>query len=440
MKIREITESVAYRLLKEYSREITAKNLAPKLVAALAKDSGDVANLGQFKTHLAKLKGEQPDEFATNKIAEGVLAAIESKDPTKNKQYTQWLARMYANGGVKLEDLNRNNVLGAFDMGKRRKMIGGEHADINRFKTYRDFERAIVDNYDLDKILDTDRGGLPKGESKEVFSDGNVRIVVPEDKAAACYYGQGTTWCTAATQGYNYFDRYHNEGSLYILMPKSPKYEGEKYQLHFSSGQFMNEEDEPVDVVELLQDRFPGTIEFFKENEPEISNMIVFADDDVITGLSEKIRDTASEKIWDEISDWQSQDDYFTQWQAEQAEELGYVDDEGDVDWDRVQEDDSLNDYLNYNDDARRWMDDMEEGIMTSPDAIRDLAATMGMNDGETLMVSKLEEVIAQNLRDEYGDNGDMIADYIDKNIMIRKTDGVWKVMRRSYKGDWVEA
>ena len=50
---------------------------------------------------------------------------------------------------------------------------------------------------------------------------------------AACYYGQGTRWCTAATRGKNYFSEYHNESPLLIILPKEPQYPGEKYQLHF---------------------------------------------------------------------------------------------------------------------------------------------------------------------------------------------------------------
>ena len=42
-----------------------------------------------------------------------ILAEIESHDPTTNKEYTQWLARVWANanGTLKMEDLNR----GQFD-------------------------------------------------------------------------------------------------------------------------------------------------------------------------------------------------------------------------------------------------------------------------------------------------------------------------------------
>lgn len=422
MKINEVTNHKVAPLL-EYSREITAKNLAPKLVAALTKDNGDVGGLNQFKAHLANLKGQMPDDFTTNKVAEGVLAAIEAKDPTKNKQYTQWLARMYANGGVKLEDLNRNNVLNAFDLGKRRKMISAEHADINRFKSYREFESAILNNYDLDKIQDSDRGGLPKGEYTDVYNDANVRIIVPKNQDAACYLGQGTRWCTAATQGMNYFNRYNSEGPLYVMIPKSPQYDGEKYQLHFPSGQFMNEEDEQIDILELLELRFPGTIEFFKKTSPEIGDLIVFADDDIIASLTDKIQSLGMERVWDEVSDWESQDDGYYEYLGDQEE---FQDEDGNIDWEKVA--DSGMEYLDWNDDARRFVRDMEDGLAPAPGVIRELASVMGHNDGEALSLNKLEEVIAQNLRDDYDEQGDFVADFVDRRVRVLKQGDDWEV------------
>ena len=128
-----------------------------------------------------------------------------------------------------------------------------------------------------------------RGDAKEVFNDDSVRIIVPQDKQAACYYGQGTRWCTAATGSQNYFDRYHRDGPLYILLPKKPTYDGEKYQLHFGTDQFMDEQDDPINLVEILTKRFPGTLEFFKKLEPRLSNLIIFAPDEVLQPVIEKI-------------------------------------------------------------------------------------------------------------------------------------------------------
>ncbi len=42
---------------------------------------------------------------------------------------------------------------------------------------------------------------------------------------------------------------------MHILIPKNPKYLGEKYQYHLHSNQFMNEKDTPADVLDTLHER-----------------------------------------------------------------------------------------------------------------------------------------------------------------------------------------
>jgi hypothetical protein len=196
---------------------------------------------------------------------------------------------MYSNGGLKFEDINRHNLLSLYVIAKRRQMIKPEHADINKFITYKNFEDTIF-SYDLTNKLqaDDEKKVVNKGKSKEVYKDADVRIIVPEDEAAACYYGQGTKWCTASTEPGtdNMFDEYNSGGTLYIMLPKSPQYPGEKYQLYFTNYkldyQFMNEKDIPINLEELLKNRFPNSLKFFEKTVPDIKDMILFTPDDVL--------------------------------------------------------------------------------------------------------------------------------------------------------------
>lgn len=73
-----------------------------------------------------------------------------------------------------------------------------------------------------------------RGQSVTIDDNAQYRAVMPLDQRAACYYGQGTRWCTAATESENFFARYANQSSLLILLPKEPQYQREKYQLHFA--------------------------------------------------------------------------------------------------------------------------------------------------------------------------------------------------------------
>ena len=291
MKIAEI--------LLEYKRDVTAKNLGVKLLFAVVNDQGNLNDLPDSIQGLRISFQNKPvdriqqwmnnpeySKFATIDI-DAILAAIEAKDPTQNKQYTQWLAKMYSNGGLKLEDINRQNLLGLYIIAKRRQMIRPEHADINKFKSYKDFEDAIFP-YDLTNLLraNDEKKIVNKGKSKVVYNDSEVRIIIPEDEAAACYYGQGTRWCTAGNK-YNQFDAYNSKGTLYIMLPKHPEHDGEKYQLLISndgvSDECRFETDAPYAVKDLIE-RFPAAMEFFIKNIRNFSKgkpEIVHKDDDV---------------------------------------------------------------------------------------------------------------------------------------------------------------
>jgi hypothetical protein len=281
-------------ILIEYSRAKTAEMVGDKIIQALATDAPLLgpANLATIQKRVQRGLWLWRSEDLQTWIKE-VLSFIENADPTTNKQYTPWLARMYARGDVKLEDLNRQDVLRIYDLGKKRKLIEPEHSDINRFKTYRDFENMMFDNYDFDAIEKNIKKEEEKGKSTKVYEDGTVTVIVPEDVAAACRYGKGTRWCTSATRGENYFDRYNSRGKLYILIPETPNHVGEKYQLHFPSGQFMDENEQEVFLSGLLSNRFPGLIPFFEKHEPRIKDLMSFVDDKTVADILRQIREVA---------------------------------------------------------------------------------------------------------------------------------------------------
>ena len=338
----------ANEFLIEYVREKTAQALGDKLISALASRSGalpdslyDWFSLADMALHpenygrpLSLVLGgkrmvvapvatqhttenDVPTAAAAlqqlkPQLVNAILAEIENHDPTANKEYTQWLARMWANanGKLKLEDLNRGQfeggLLGAYTRAKRRKLIKPEHADINRFKTYGEFERAMHDNYDWEKI-EQSANNVDKGQSKELYKDADVRVIVPADEKAACYYGQGTQWCTASKNN-NMFNHYAKHGDMYIMLPQKPQEPGEKYQLHFGTNQFMDARDEPV-ALKSLFDRFPGFKAWAVENLPEIQDRIEYAPEELVARLAKPIGEYIIKialkmvKNWDEKVD-----------------------------------------------------------------------------------------------------------------------------------------
>jgi hypothetical protein len=165
-----------------------------------------------------------------------------------------------------LEDIRSKGAdwLLQYDNLKKRKLLPVEVRDIGRLSFSQLGDIAINPEYasKLDAAADKT---VNKGTANEVYNDDQIRVIHPADEAAACYYGQGTQWCTAASKN-NMFSHYAEDGELYILIPKQPKYAGEKYQLHFESSSFMNERDISIDMVELFK-RFPQLRKVFDNNK-----------------------------------------------------------------------------------------------------------------------------------------------------------------------------
>ena len=259
MLLRELFES---RILLEYDRSKTASIFGNKLVNALLQDRGRNQPLASIRNQIST--GEQVPGDVIIKVADIILEFIEGIDPTSHNEYSRWLATVYSNQGVTLEDLSSKGKdwLSAYHTMKTHRILPAEYKDIGKIS----FTQLgdIVLNPSYQEKLNGAQVPVEKGQSKVIFKDSDLTVIQPEDKASACYYGQGTKWCTAATNN-NMFDTYAEDGSLYILIPKNPKYVGEKYQLHFETAQFMDETDEHIDIVDMFNRRFPQLKKVFND-------------------------------------------------------------------------------------------------------------------------------------------------------------------------------
>jgi hypothetical protein len=201
-------------------------------------------------------------------------------DPTFKSQidklgeYTKWLFRkdnVDILKNTKEEDFYKiKNDLEFFTKLKTRGVLPLEKRDINKF----DIDELATYIFDIQKKSQDYRSNAEKEKEikKEVnrFELENYIIVIPKTEEAACYYGAGTRWCTAA-KGNNYFNHYNNQGPLYILISKQDP--SEKYQFHFESNQFMDSSDDSIDLAEFMSDN-QDVYEFFGRNR--FSNFITF--------------------------------------------------------------------------------------------------------------------------------------------------------------------
>lgn len=179
---------------------------------------------------------------------------------TVDPSLSEWLIKNYINGTIaKTEDIKSRlvpaiedfNWLTKNDMIAKRKIttFGG----LNELEDY-------LSKGDIPKQLEKHRGlkRLREDDDAELVHENEIyKVYHPKTQEAACHLGKGTRWCTAATKGSNMFDRYNADGPLYVIQPKTPAYNGEKYQVHFESWSLMDEKDIPVPLSTLKQ-KFPG--------------------------------------------------------------------------------------------------------------------------------------------------------------------------------------
>jgi hypothetical protein len=419
----------ARQFILEYNQAATAQRFGDKLLVTAAKDpSPEIASVFNILDSV-RLTGriELDPNTKTNALIT-IMQTIEACDPTKNKEYTVFLAKMYAQGGwgARIEDLESKvkPALEKFHLLKLKKKIPAPRNDIMRYADLADFV-AVVDEYPDPE----EKKQVDKGTSKTVFENDQVRIVVPEDQNAACYYGQGTRWCTASRTSTNYFGHYSKDGPLYILLPKKPKHEGEKYQLHFPSEQFMDENDYAVgSIVSLLEHRFGDLIPWFQEHEPAIRDWVMFARDEDLKEPLMQIGEIAMEHVWEMVSDWEHNDDYWYEWLRKE----GYVypeghEEEGMIDWDKAAENDV--DYLNWNYDANDWFLAAKEAVEVSPTQARRGAEEGYEEEGELITMGELELIPAYNVRQAFlrsrdGDGG--LEEWIHKHVIMQKDGDKW--------------
>lgn len=232
----------AIEFLIEYNRAKTEQNFGAALHKKMLTD----------KT-VQRIFGDDPVEVIDpDVLVHFIIQRFEEADPTNNKQYVQWIARTYLkdpNG--QLEDVIDGHLwqyLTKFNKLVQRKKIPSPRNDINGYTNFGDFMGV------LDEYPDPDKAELKdKGKAFTLYDDENFRVIVPQDEPASCYYGQGSRWCTSGTKGNNMFNYYNSIAPILIVLPKNPKYPGEKYQLHFG----ISIDDNPVksnsDIADYLE-------------------------------------------------------------------------------------------------------------------------------------------------------------------------------------------
>jgi hypothetical protein len=390
----------AKQFIVEYDRTKTAQAFAAKLVNTAMADN----------TVPGAVRKNIQDNMTPVEAAEMILKnQIEVGDPTKQKKYTQALARMYANGLIKWEDIGSTmrDYLTKFATLAVKKLLKPEHSDFNRFKDLKSFY-DVVDQYEEPEGKEQ----RSKGDAKEVYKDANVRIIKPEDINAACYYGQGTRWCTAADSN-NMFDRYNRDGPMYILLPTKAAHEGEKYQVHPQSGQYMDEQDRDVDAEDLIKRFGDDFREWWLTVDPDLGGRIIFfPNEDELRKACEEIKQLSLEFLNEIMMDWEMEDEGYYEYLRDE----GYVDEEGEYK-------DDYPAYTDYNDSASAYYGNVYSALDITVDEVREIAKQIEEDDGRYQYIGDLENVFSISVENAI-DRQDGLPVTIYRRIQVTLKDG----------------
>lgn len=212
-----------------------------------------------------------------SKIPQDIFKQIISADPTYNVEksnkmgkYGKWLLQLYINRQLKIEDLYKATTYLKYFI-KYYNVINDK--DINKCKSLSDLYNIVAYYMRNDYVATSksDEVRKIKEGAEKVYEDERWLVVIPHTQEASCYYGKNTQWCTAAEQSNNMFNHYNDQGFLYINIDKLNNC---KYQFHFESDSFMNENDEAIDApIAESCELSEGLCNWYRENVEESNKL-----------------------------------------------------------------------------------------------------------------------------------------------------------------------
>ena len=260
-------------LLIEGKIEHIAKNQGAKLLARFEKDpSSKMPEWAGWQKHRKQSDAENGKPERNN-----AEAIVEWFSDYVSKKFLQWVINRYIAEDFLMEDAPRvQEAVERID--ELKDKLPAEHKDVNRFKTLSDLEDALDNAEGLVKELEKEE--TPK--DKEFYKDGGAekihdgdgfRVIIPKTKAAAINFGRGTKWCTSSNQpNATFFDTYSKQSPLYVIFTS----DGNKYQFHFKTLQFMNEKDHPIENWDELLKKYPKLRDVFKPHHRPIALPPIF--------------------------------------------------------------------------------------------------------------------------------------------------------------------
>lgn len=213
-------------------------------------------------------------------------------DPSLKGIYMPWIARLAITkpNENRAEDLNRlSDDLRAFETFKAKIA----NKDINQYKNFSDLYDVIALFLAPRKKTKDELEGEKKeaklqkikGEIITVYAGPEGWIRIPTTKKASQFLGQGTRWCTAATNNCM-FDHYAKDDVMFIIYDKETK---ARTQLHINSGQLAKEDDKNIGIDSTPAWARKPIVDHYKKNNPQLTlkqmmSLSKFTDENLAAG------------------------------------------------------------------------------------------------------------------------------------------------------------
>ena len=201
-----------------------------------------------------------------------------SLDPTYTGKdsvgkYGKWLLNLFNRGKISEKDFDEiPDLLNQFTTYRNRI----SNKDLNSYKTLDDLAEILTQVVNDDSMLtprqkvrflkNVKSGKVQLNASDDfdiVLDTPNFVVYVPNTHEASMNLGKGTDWCTAHENPEWYNDYTENGHKLYIVQDKKT---GERWQYSDKNGDFLDEDDNPFDVMSLLgQDDAEKLSKFFEK-------------------------------------------------------------------------------------------------------------------------------------------------------------------------------
>ena len=240
-----------YEFIVEYKTDITRSNHGEKILDKLGIQKQIKSGFGAGKNAVAAPQGDyqklairvmgiplnpyvdqrpvSPYSMITqelydenkNKILDEMLQLFEAYDPTPNKQYTQYIVKWYLTDNThsfpNIEDGTSTLRDSLEEFRRMKERLPERYRDIAQYTSAKNF----MDSVQYFKEEYGKKEELPAGQHKIIYNNPKyAKAYWAIDEDAACYLGQGTQWCTAATRSTNYFNEYDSKGPLLIFHMK----------------------------------------------------------------------------------------------------------------------------------------------------------------------------------------------------------------------------